>query len=248
MGGRLLSWLKSFLLYRSFCIRWRGTLSPPHAFIQGLPKGSVLAPIVFTLYMANLWTALPANVTAVLYTNDLYILTSSTRPLKAARKAQLALDHLEHWATTWSLSFSATKSASVDFSAKLHRPPLTLSLNSSNIPQPPSFRILGLNFSHNFTWHAYETFLRTKVTRAGSLLKFFASRSYDAKRADLLRLIYTVLSPMAEFGAPLLEGAPNHYLSYRKTHSGSPSHSLGPAQVYSALILICRVWLYSTLV
>ncbi|XP_067136409.1 uncharacterized protein [Centruroides vittatus] len=163
--------------------------------------------------MADLWRAIPPDVSVIVYADDIFLLSASLSPTKAHARAQQALDHLEHWASGWSMSFSATKSASIDFSAKTNRSPLSFTLSSGTIPQQRVVRVLGLQLSHTFTWDNHAQFLRTKLTRSCSYLKYFASRRNGARTADLLHLVYSVLRPMAEFGAPLLEGAPPSSIS-----------------------------------
>ncbi|XP_067134740.1 uncharacterized protein [Centruroides vittatus] len=153
--------------------------------------------------MADIWSALPTDVTTIVYADNIYLITSSSSPTRAFACAQRALDHLEHWAAAWSMSLSANKSASIDFSPKTHCKPLSFALSSGAIPQRTTVRVLGLQLSHTFTWNSHAQFLRVKLTRTGSYLKYFASQT-----ANLLRLINTVLRPMVEFGALLLEGAP----------------------------------------
>ena len=48
------SWIKSYLLYRSFSVNIDGSKSSSYQLLFGVPQGSVLGPILFILYITPL--------------------------------------------------------------------------------------------------------------------------------------------------------------------------------------------------
>ena len=52
--GTALNWFKSYLSGRSQSVLINGTQSKPRSLICGVPQGSVLGPILFTIYMLPL--------------------------------------------------------------------------------------------------------------------------------------------------------------------------------------------------
>jgi Reverse transcriptase (RNA-dependent DNA polymerase) len=72
-----LSWIKSYLLNRSFCVNIENTKSSLFQLLYGAPQGSVLRPFLFILYTTRL-SAVITNPSANhhLYANDTRLILS----------------------------------------------------------------------------------------------------------------------------------------------------------------------------
>jgi len=54
LGGSVLAWFASYLSNHTQCVRLPSTRSTEYAVLYGVPQGSVLGPILFLLYAADL--------------------------------------------------------------------------------------------------------------------------------------------------------------------------------------------------
>ncbi len=54
ISGTTLQWFKSYHSGRSFRVSWRGKVSKSQLLATGVPQGSVLGPLLFSIYMSSL--------------------------------------------------------------------------------------------------------------------------------------------------------------------------------------------------
>ncbi|KAJ8399450.1 hypothetical protein AAFF_G00411620 [Aldrovandia affinis] len=66
ISGSALTWFESYLADRSYQVAWRGSLSSPHTLSTGVPQGSVLGPVLFSLYTKSRHGSLHAWLTSPL--------------------------------------------------------------------------------------------------------------------------------------------------------------------------------------
>ena len=95
---------------------------------QGVPQGSVLCPVLFSLFINDLSASLPSFVSRSLYADNLAIWFSFLSVPTAVETTQGALFPLERWSEYWCLPLNLIKCEASFFSEDL--PKLTSSPTS----------------------------------------------------------------------------------------------------------------------
>ena len=104
--GALLLWLKSFLTDRSQYVILDNQRSHPTPISSGVPQGTVLAPLLFLLYINDLPSRVRSKVK--LYADDV-LLYSYIKSESDCHALQEDLDALAQWARIWQMEFNPSK-------------------------------------------------------------------------------------------------------------------------------------------
>ena len=198
VGGKLLKWLSAFLLDRTQTVVIDGTSSPPRKVASGVPQGTVLAPLLFLLYLADLPSYISQSYLK-LFADD----SKLHKTIKTTADRQLLLEDLQRvyeWANTNSMELNSGKFQLIQH-GKLEDLKLPYTLPSGEVLTADQLvKDLGIFIDPNFTWKDHIT---TIIKRANSMaawvLRTFASR----KPEHMLLLYKTYIRPHLEYCSPL---------------------------------------------
>ena len=114
-------WTQSFLSDRRACVVFQNHKSRSFRVRRGVPQGSVLGPVLFSLFINDLPDSLPSSVSCSLYADDLAIWSSSPSVPTAVEATQGALFRLERWSEYWCLPLNPSKCEASFFSVDPHQ-------------------------------------------------------------------------------------------------------------------------------
>jgi len=112
LNGHVLKWLTSFVTDRTQAIVFDGTRSSPVKLICGVPQGSILDPLLFVLYAADVMIiALHHGVRIHAYADDLqtYVSYKAVNQNAAICQIQACITDIDGWLSSNRLKFNADK-------------------------------------------------------------------------------------------------------------------------------------------
>ena len=116
INGRILAFINSFLSNRSFQVRIGASYSQEKCLENGLPQGSILSPLLFSVMINDLSEML--NCPFALYADDCCFWQTGTDILDLNKNIQQQLHQINEWCQKWGFKISAPKSAAMLFTKK----------------------------------------------------------------------------------------------------------------------------------
>ena len=155
-------WTQSFLSDRRACVVFQNHKSRSFRVRRGVPQGSVLGPVLFSLFINDLLASLPSSVSCSLYADDLATWSSSPLVPTAVEATQGALFRLECWSEYWCLPLNPCKceASSVDPHQANLQP--NLLLLGSRLRFNPTSTFLGVTFDRTLSFSKHVFSLKAK--------------------------------------------------------------------------------------
>ena len=171
---------------------------------RGVPQGSVLAPVFFSLLINDLPASLSSSVSCSLYADDLAIWSSSPSVPSAVETTQGALIRLERWFKYWCLPLNPSKCEASFFSVDSHQ--ANLQPNLLILGSRPCFNstptCLGVTFHCTVSFSKHVSLLEAKFLPCLKALRCISASSWGPSKDSLsllyksfLRLLLTYASP-----------------------------------------------------
>ena len=159
MSGLALKWFRSYLTGRCQQVCIQDKFSNPVSLKYGVPQGSVLGPILFTLYTSPLSNLISRNhISHHLYADDtqVYVSFSLSNAVSSLEKLKTCISQIFGWMTDSKLKLNPTKTEFLLIGSKLQRSkfsdffPIEI-LNNLTTPSH-SARNLGVCFDSNLNY------------------------------------------------------------------------------------------------
>lgn len=224
VGGHILSILEQFLVGRTHRVCVDAHSSDWHPVHSGVPQGSVLGPLLFIIYTADLFS-ITKNVMYG-YADDVTLLATIDSPHARSITSNSLNEDLQcisRWCHTWNMKLNIAKSKCMCISRSRspfpqHEP---LHVDGIALNDVDELDILGVKFDSKLT---FESHIRSLVTAAsqklGIMRKAYATFNDPSVSATCFR---SFILPALEYCAPVWSSAAASHLHLidRVSHTAS---------------------------
>ena len=183
-----LSWLESYLTNRQQCVKVNGSISGLLPIVYGVPQGSILGPILFSLYINDIVNIVDCGI--ILYADDTVIYHQDHQVLQAT------LERITDWCNDNLLTINVKKS---------HWLKLKICAEEVNLQNVPKFKINNLELVQVEVYKYLGVFVdvnlnfqKVMANVNSKLAHFRKIRYYLTKRASILIYKCTIL-PLLEY-------------------------------------------------
>ena len=196
VSDSLLNWFKAYLSNRKQRVILPGTNAEWAYTKAGVPRGSVLVPLLFLIYVNDIVTDIGTNIRLFADDKILYIIVNN--PDTSAELFSLDFQKIEDWAEKWLVIFQPPKTESLVISHKLNKPlHQTLYMQNQQINEVDTHKHLGLYFSNDGHWHDQIQYIKDKARGRINVMQKLKFK-LDRKSFEI---IYTAfIRPLLEYG------------------------------------------------
>ena len=199
-------WTQSFLSDRRACVVFQNRKSRSFRVRRGVPQGSVLGPVLFSLFISDLPASLPSSISCSLYADDLAIWSSSPSVPTAVEATQEALFRLERWTEHWCLPLNPSKCEVFFFffSVDPHQANLqpNLLLLGSFLRFNPNPTFLGVTFDRTLSFSKHVSLLKAKFFPRHKALRCISASSLGPSKKSLSLLYKSFLRSLLNYASP----------------------------------------------
>ena len=173
LGTDFITLLSSFLSERKQLVSANNQMSQFSPIHCGIPQGSVLGPLLFSIYV----TDLPCFVTGSceMFADDTSIHSSDTRPEKLANKLQTIIQNVDDWTKLNHMSLNSQKTKCMYICARQKRQKMKsdfepLFIGENRIDEVHSHKSLGVIIDRDLSWSEHVAFLIKRLSNKILLL------------------------------------------------------------------------------
>lgn len=202
--------LKSYLHERTFLVKGANSVFSRKCQIKaGVPQGSVLGPLLYTIYTSDM--PLPGNrdscsLLLSTFADDTVIMAASEFLQLATSANQYYLRQLQIWAKLWCTKINTSKTAHIVYSTRrldTAQRAIVLQLNGSNITNNTRHKYLGLYLDSKLNLKFHITQLRSRLTGLSLKLKWLLSRHCKLTRKCKALVYKQLIAPVWHYAFPI---------------------------------------------
>lgn len=186
----IIQWFRSYLSARTQVVQLHGQFSDEREILKGVPQGSILGPLLFTIYTANMSEILNNTCCFHQYADDtqIYQSCSASDVNETIENLNNNLQEIFRWSTNSGLKINPTKTTAVCLGTSVLRAralsllSTDLLMNGTVIEFTPSAKNLGVCFDANLNFEGHvNKLLSVSYCKLKSIYKFKSFINCDVK-------------------------------------------------------------------
>ena len=196
IGGTTLNWINAFLCFRQQRVVVNGIKSDWAPVVSGVPQGTVLGPLLFSLYINDISADIESEIR--LFADDC-VCYREIKNEEDTLKLQRDIDRLGSWARKWGMRFQPVKCNMMQLTNKRSsKIQANYTLEGTLLENVESIKYLGVTITNDLKWNTHISNVCTKANRTlGFLRRNLYSCPPDVKEAAYKGLV----RPVLEYGS-----------------------------------------------
>ena len=243
MDSTIFNRITNFLQNRQFYISANGTNSKTRSLEKGVPQGCVLSPLLFNIYIDDLF---PKNMAGIregkikyqLYADDGVVWTEGTTTIAKIGRMEEAANQLYYWAVINKMEFSKDKTNIINFSNKKNPTKIEgIYINNFKVQQVQNYKYLGITLEAKGTWKIQQQDIESRITKTFRWLRTYQRKYAPPSPGTIINILRTITIAQISYGLPFWDPSETtmnsidskHYKGYKQ------ALNLGPGTAYMSI-------------
>ena len=192
--------LISYLSERKYRIKYQDFTTDKYCIRAGVPQGSVLGPLLYLIYTADLPTS--DKVTTTTFADDTALISTNHSASAASEDLQKHLLKIQSWLATWRIRVNEQKGTHVTFTLKKGDCPPVL-FNGITIPNSQHAKYLGMHLDRRLTWRNHSAAKKTQINLKIRAHYWLLNKNSKLKLDHKVLLYNSITKPIWTYGAQL---------------------------------------------
>ena len=166
---RFVKWIDSFLCFRQQRVVVNGVKSDWAPVLSGVPQGTVLGPLLFSLYINDISSDIESEIR--LFADDC-VCYREIKDEEDTMKLQRDIDRLGSWARKWGMRFQPVKCNMMQLTRKrIKKIHASYTLEGTDLENVESIKYLGVTITSDLRWNTHVSNVCTKANRTLGFLR-----------------------------------------------------------------------------
>ena len=158
--NQAIKWFHNYLSGRKQFVDFKGNFSCQETLKIGVPQGSVLGPLLYLIYTAEIENV-KINSLPTCFADDTSLIISAKTTKHLFELARIEMEQFTDWFTANKLTINLSKTNYMLFDRENHNE--TLIIKGNQLTEVPTFKLVGVILDNNLSWKDQYEYLLRKI-------------------------------------------------------------------------------------